>query len=172
MHNPIRLDPLRWPSFVKHERLLHPHILGPTVDCLVCACGFPITRHGCSVWPNPIWVLSVSWAKEIPFIFSKLCFLCIYTKHNQQHKLQYPKKMLIKMVTLLLISIPTRQFPRIKLVDINFWDYGSRAWPRRGLVFEVMDNQFLISWVESKTRWEFRAGFGFHALVVNKVKKW
>lgn len=76
MHNPIRLDPLWWSTLVENKSLLHPHVLWRTVNCLVCAGGLPITWHGCAIGPDSVRVLPVPGAEEVPFIFSKLCFLC------------------------------------------------------------------------------------------------
>lgn len=77
MHDPICLDSLRWSTLVENKSFLHPHILGPAVNCFVCAGGFPVTRHRCSIGSDSIRVLPVPGAEEVPFIFSKLCFLCI-----------------------------------------------------------------------------------------------
>lgn len=77
MHDPICLETLWWLTLVKNQSFLHPNMLRATIDCFVSTSGLPIPRHSCSIRPHPIWVLPLSWAKEVPFIFSKVCFLCI-----------------------------------------------------------------------------------------------
>ncbi|WVZ23363.1 hypothetical protein V8G54_001907 [Vigna mungo] len=106
---------------------LHPHKLRSTIDCLVCASGLPIPRHCCSVRPHPVWVLSVSWTKEIPFIFSKLCFIWIprdvHKKKMEQGKnlerdivvQQVEKKAVVSDVTIYL-AIPMDQTCRDRLL--------------------------------------------------------
>lgn len=88
MHDPIALDALRRPALVKHEGLLHPDILGPTVDRLVGSGGFPVPRHGSPVRALPIGVLPVSRAKEVPLVLAELRFL--YNPTKLTHMIKQP----------------------------------------------------------------------------------
>lgn len=76
MHDPICLNTLWWLPLVKHKSLLHTHILGSTVNGLVCPSGLPVTRYRRSIGPGPVRVLPVSWAEEVPFVFPESCLLC------------------------------------------------------------------------------------------------
>ncbi|BAT99050.1 hypothetical protein VIGAN_10042600 [Vigna angularis var. angularis] len=77
MHDPICLDTLWWLTPVKDQSFLDPNMLRATVDCFISTSGLPVPRHSCSIRPHPIWVLPLPWGKEVPFILSKVCFLCI-----------------------------------------------------------------------------------------------
>lgn len=144
MHDPIGLNALWWLALVKNKSFFHPNILRPAINCLVCPCGLPITWHSCSIRPNPIWVLPVSWGKEIPLIFPKLCLVCT-TQNTQSIQLITPIYTHNYTYTYTFIwgkarVLQTRKFPRIKFVEINLRDYGDRTRPRSGLVFEVIHN--------------------------------
>jgi len=73
MHDPVSLDPLWWPAFVKNKGLLHTKALGPTDrnDWLVDTCCLPVSRTCCPVRPITIRIFSIPWAEEEPFTFTK-----------------------------------------------------------------------------------------------------
>ena len=81
IHDPIRLRSLRRSTWIKHQSFLHSYALWSTrrKNWLVSSCCLPVS-WGCSpVWPQSIWVLSVSRAKEIPLLFSKQRLICKFT---------------------------------------------------------------------------------------------
>jgi len=73
MHDPVSLNPLWWPAFVKDKGLLHTEALGPAGrnDWLVDTCCLPVCRTCCPVRSSPIRILSIPWAEEEPFTFTK-----------------------------------------------------------------------------------------------------
>lgn len=78
VHAPFRLSPLRRPSGVEHQSLLHSDALRPA-GCEyrpVDPSSFPVTRARSPVRPPSIRVLSVPRAEKVPLTFPKECLLC------------------------------------------------------------------------------------------------
>lgn len=76
MHDPSGLFALRGPTCVEDKCLLHTNKYpchGP-VNLLILPRGLPITTLCGTVHPQPRPILTVLLVKEVPFLFSYLCF--------------------------------------------------------------------------------------------------
>lgn len=80
IHDPICLSPSGRATCIKNQSFFHSYAVWSARANYrpVCTSGLPISWSCCSVWSQSIWVLSVSGAKEIPFILPKQCLFCTY----------------------------------------------------------------------------------------------
>lgn len=84
MHNPVGFGSFRRFSDVENEGFLYADLSSLGGDDLISSGGFPVTGAGDSVRARSVWVLSVSWAEEIPFFLSKYCFAFTNQKPRYQ----------------------------------------------------------------------------------------
>lgn len=125
MHNPISLHSFRRFPSVEDQSLLDTNLVVPGSQYrLIGPSSLPVARSGGPVWSGPVRVLTVPWAEEVPFLFSK-------------HRL-------------------FREFPGVKLVEIEFGDDGDGERGGLGLGDEVVDHQLLVGRVEPEPRRQLR----------------
>nr|AFK37359.1 unknown [Medicago truncatula] len=71
MHNPISFGAFWSFTNIKNKCFFDTNFSTFICYNLVCSSCFPIPRSSYSIWPCPIWILPISWTKEIPFFLPK-----------------------------------------------------------------------------------------------------
>ena len=75
MHDPISLGALGSLAHIEDEGFLDPNLPPLGGDHFIGSGGLPIPRPGHPIGSGPVWILSVSRAKEVPFFLSKQSFV-------------------------------------------------------------------------------------------------
>ena len=81
VHDPVGLGALGRAAPVEDERLLDADALagGAALDGLVSAGGLPVAGSCGAVRPDPVWVLAVARAEEVPLLVPVRCPGCSNT---------------------------------------------------------------------------------------------